>query len=102
MAAKPRVDFQLRSIEFSSTSSETFGRLRKRPTSSGGSVRKQSTLCQPCALNCEDSSRAKVSVPPIRMGSTPKTETTVGAEFPTLRSRFDFKAELLPYVGISG
>src|SRR6266478_2113766 len=58
---------------------ETFGRSRKRRTSSVGGVTKHSTLRQPWRPSCRDSSRAYVSVPPMNRGSTSKTDTIDGA-----------------------
>ena len=68
---------QLGSTEFRKTSNETFGRFRNSRTCGGGSLRKQMTFSQPRCLSWIESSLAKVSVPPIRVVSTPKTDTTL-------------------------
>src|SRR5712671_1057072 len=64
-------------VESGSVSNETFGKSRKRRTSPVGSDKKQRTLFQPCAPSCKDNSRANISVPPMRRGATPNTDTSV-------------------------
>ena len=76
IADKFRVAAKLKSVQSERTSSETFGDLRKLSAFWEGLLRKQRTLWRPAFPSCSDSSRAKVSVPPILLGSTPKTETT--------------------------
>src|SRR5713226_4707994 len=73
-----------------------FGSSKNRRTSSVGSLRKQSTLCQPRSPSCADSSRAKVSVPPMRCGATPNIETSVGIVRKSYRVTFSTqRCELL-------
>src|SRR5882724_1133649 len=80
IAASALEDAAVEAVQFPTTSKRTLGRFKKSLISAVGSLSKQSTLCQPRSANCRDSSRAKVSVPPIRSGCTPNTETTVGIE----------------------
>src|SRR5205823_5765264 len=64
-------------VESGSVSNETFRKSRKRRTSPAGSDKKQRTLFHPCSPSCKDNSRANISVPPMRRGSTPNTDTSV-------------------------
>src|SRR5947207_14516829 len=84
-------------VDFGSAANETFGRSMNRRTSPVGSERKQSTLFQPSSPSCCDNSRANISVPPMRRGSTPKTEKSVRMSglFQALQTRADALAEKL-------
>ncbi len=80
MSRRVRIEFKLTSEESCRTSNETFGALRNLRTSSVGSEEKQRTLRHPLSRSCSDSSRANVSVPPIRDGLTPNTDTAAGID----------------------
>src|SRR5215510_3495724 len=59
------------------TSSVTFGRSRYCRTGAGGGSSKQSTLVHPCRPSWTETSRAWDSVPPIRVGLSPKIDRTL-------------------------
>src|SRR5213082_3447919 len=84
-------------VDFGSAANETFGSSMNRRTSPVGSERKQSTLFQPSSPSCCDNSRANISVPPMRRGSTPKTEKRVRMSrlFRALNTRADSLAQEL-------
>src|SRR4051812_34750245 len=84
-------------VDFGSAANETFGSSMNRRTSPVGSERKQSTLFQPRSPSCCDNSRANISVPPMRRGSTPNTESRVRISrlFQALNPRADSLAQKL-------
>src|SRR5438067_2203192 len=84
-------------VDFGNAANETFGSSIKLRTSPVGSERKQSTLFQPSSPSCCDNSRANISVPPMRRGSTPNTESRVRMSrlFHALNTRADSLAQEL-------
>src|SRR2546430_8848723 len=84
-------------VDFGRDANETFGSFMNCRTSPVGSERKQSTLFQPSSPSCCDNSRANISVPPMRRGSTPNTENRVRILrlFQVLNTRADSLAQEL-------
>src|SRR5438067_11898630 len=84
-------------VDFGRAANETFGSSMNRRTSPVCSERQQSTLVQPSSPSCCDNSRANISVPPMRRGSTPNTESRVRMWrlFQALNTRADTLAQEL-------